>query len=144
MAKIYILLGHSLGGAMAILAAARCARLPETANPAGLYTYGSPKVGNKTYASYVKNFFIPGARWVNNVDIVTKVPLWPYKHTSHSTYLNHEGFVKKYTNTQVIIDRLKGAIIGLRRGKINYFLNHGCQKYIDNIQKNIKYNESGE
>ena len=122
---------------MATLAAVRCARLPETADPAGLYTYGSPKVGNKAYVSFVKKLFIPGARWVNNIDIVTKVPFWSYKHMAESTYINHEGIIKKYTKKQVTLDRIKGVIIGLKRGKINYFVNHGSQKYVDNIQKNI-------
>jgi triacylglycerol lipase len=136
--KIYFT-GHSLGGAKATLAAARCARLTNMPQPAGLYTYGSPKVGNRLYTFYIGEYCIPGARWVNNVDIVTKVPIWPYRHIMKSNYMNHDGWIKKYNLIQIIIDRLRGFFTGLKRGKINYFVNHGIQKYIDNIEKNINY-----
>lgn len=129
--------GHSLGAAMATLAAVRCSRLDETPQPAGLYTYGSPKVGNKAFSKFVKGLLIPGARWVNNVDIVTKVPFWPYTHVSSSFYMNHNGYLKRLTSLQVCIDRLKGLWVGIKRGKINYFVNHSSQKYVENISKNI-------
>lgn len=131
--------GHSLGAAMATLAAVRCARLSETPQPAGLYTYGSPKVGNKVFSKFVKELCIPGARWVNNVDIVTKVPFWPYAHIGKSFYMNHNGYLKNLNLIQVFVDRLKGLWTGIKRGKVNYFVNHGSQKYVENIAKNINY-----
>lgn len=134
--KLYFT-GHSLGAAKATLAAARCARLSNMPQPTGLYTYGSPKVGNKSYTSYIQEYCIAGARWVNNVDIVTGVPLWPYKHISKSKYMNHDGLIKNYNLMQIIIDRLRGLFVGLKRGKVNYFVNHGIEKYINNIEKNI-------
>jgi hypothetical protein len=54
-----------------------------------------------------------------------------------SNYMNHDGWIKKYNLIQIMIDRLRGFFTGLKRGKINYFVNHGIQKYIDNIEKNI-------
>jgi len=135
--KFVYFTGHSLGAAMATLAAVRTARLPFFPKVCGLYTYGSPKVGNKKYIDLIKDLAIPHCRWVNNVDIVTKVPFWPYKHHTKSFYMNHNGIIKKLTPLQVTVDRLKGLWIGLKRGKINYFVNHGSQKYIDNIKKNI-------
>lgn len=131
--------GHSLGAAMATLAAIRCSRLSETPQPAGLYTYGSPKVGNKAFSNFANALCVPGARWVNNVDIVTSVPFWPYAHIGQSFYMNHNGWLKKLTPLQILTDRLKGLWIGLKRGKVNYFVNHGSQKYVDNIAKNINY-----
>jgi len=130
--------GHSLGGAMATLAAVRCSRLHNTPQPSGLYTFGSPKVGNRAFASFAKELCIPGARWVNNVDIVTRVPFWPYVHIGAYQYMNHNGWMKKFTPIQMVWDRIKGALIGIKYGKINYFVNHGSEKYVKNIKKNLE------
>lgn len=130
--------GHSLGAAKATLAAARCTRLENTPNPNALFTYGSPKVGNKKYISFLNELSINHHRWVNNVDIVTRVPFPFYKHHGELHYMNHNGLIKKMSAIQMLVDRIKGAWTGLKNGKINYFINHGCEKYINNIEKNIE------
>lgn len=135
--KFVYFTGHSLGAAMATLAAVRTARLSFFPKVCGLYTYGSPKVGNKKYIQLINSLSIPHYRWVNNVDIVTRVPMWPYRHHAKSHYMNHNGFIKKLNPWQLLVDRVRGLLTGLKHGKINYFVNHGSQKYIDNIQKNI-------
>jgi len=129
--------GHSLGAAMATLAAVRTSRLSNFPEVNGLYTFGSPKVGNAQYIKLIDELCVPHNRWVNNVDIVTSVPIWPYKHHRKAFYMDHNGIIKNLTPFQMIIDRIKGLWIGLKRGKINYFVNHGSQRYIDNIAKNI-------
>lgn len=58
------LTGHSLGGALAILAAAR---LP---NVQGVYTFGSPSVGNSTF---VDNLPVRPFRFVHADDIVPRI-----------------------------------------------------------------------
>lgn len=58
------LTGHSLGGALAILAAAR---LP---NVQGVYTFGSPSVGNSTF---VNNLPVRPFRFVHADDIVPRI-----------------------------------------------------------------------
>lgn len=63
--------GHSLGGALASLAGNRlCAADP--ASVAGIYTFGSPKVGNEDVFHGFKPVYY---RCVNNDDIVPHVPL---------------------------------------------------------------------
>ena len=57
--------GHSLGGALAILAADRYR------NVQGVYTYGAPRVGDRSFRSH---FSLPAYRIVNGSDIVTHVP----------------------------------------------------------------------
>lgn len=60
--------GHSLGAALATIAAARYATLSPVQ---GLYTFGSPRVGNAAFAQTVPgNAF----RIVNNNDIVARLP----------------------------------------------------------------------
>ncbi len=89
--------GHSLGGAMAVLAAYRWARPaawvshPQTANApaaapvvstasvrspiAGVYTYGQPRVGNESFANaYREALGSRTFRYVNHCDIVPTLP----------------------------------------------------------------------
>lgn len=63
------LTGHSLGGAFATLAAAA---LEEA--PAGLVTFGSPRVGNAAFAHELAARATPHLRVVNHLDIVTRLP----------------------------------------------------------------------
>lgn len=57
--------GHSLGAALATLAAAR-------RRPDALYTFGSPRVGNKLFATSLSG--LPVHRVVDDEDIVATVP----------------------------------------------------------------------
>jgi triacylglycerol lipase len=72
--------GHSLGGALATLAAAHCVQRgygkPE------IYTFGSPRVGFRDFASDLTSKV--GAYRIHRVshaaDPVPMVPLWPFTH----------------------------------------------------------------
>lgn len=60
--------GHSLGGALATLAAGRWGT-----ESAGLYTYGCPLVGDEVFS---RDFIVPAHRFVHQTDLVTEVPLY--------------------------------------------------------------------
>jgi len=66
--------GHSLGGAVATLAAVEALRHGNLTSNIHLYTYGSPRVGNHAFYTYVANLGIPSLRVVNDDDIVPHVP----------------------------------------------------------------------
>ncbi len=82
------LTGHSLGAALATLAAYRYEDVQ------GLYTFGSPRVGDEEFA---RDFRVPAYRFENNNDIVCKVP--PplpglYAHTGELKYIDADGKIQ--------------------------------------------------
>lgn len=79
--------GHSLGAALATLAADRYKQVH------GVYTFGSPRVGNTTFA---RQFQVKTFRIVNKSDVVSTVP--PpgfYEHVGELWYIDSEGQLRK-------------------------------------------------
>ena len=80
----FLVLGHSLGAALATLAAAELA----IANPSGvqdkvvIYTYASPRVGLLGFASSFNDAVPSCFRIWNILDIVPEFPTFPYIHVS--------------------------------------------------------------
>lgn len=124
--------GHSLGGAMATICAGRCLLAHIPTCPKQIITFGSPRVGNKRYINYAKVDYL---RWVNNNDIVTRVPpAWlGYRHTGTEMYLNHQGKLTKPTPVQKTNDRWIGFKLGLQNGELDYFTDHLIDRYIEYI-----------
>ena len=120
--------GHSLGGAMATICASRCRLSHIQSNPIELYTFGSPRVGNKRYVNYAVVVHI---RWVHNNDIVTRVPpTWMgYRHTGEEMYLNAYGKIRKMTKWQRTKDRWRGFWMGAKTGTIDPFNDHSVDGY---------------
>jgi hypothetical protein len=86
--------GHSLGAALATLAAQRCDRLH------GLYTFGSPRVGDEGFAESFRQlikgkFGIEYYRFVNDKDIVTTVPPQGfYRHVGSLKHIGSDGGIR--------------------------------------------------
>ena len=129
--------GHSLGGAMATICASRCLLSHIYSVPEQIQTFGSPRVGNMTYINHTKVDYM---RWVNNNDIVTRVPpVWTgYRHAGTKMYLNSQGKLTTPTVPQLAQDRWKGFISGLRNGSIDYFSDHQISVYVDYIYHEAK------
>lgn len=134
--------GHSLGGAMATICAGRCKLSQIPSNPSAIFTYGSPRVGNRRYINFVK---IPHYRWVNNNDIVTRVPpQWlGYRHSGQELYINRNGDLQSLSPWMRFGDRMKGLFAALRLGQIDYFGDHSMGRYIDAIQKAVDLEAQG-
>lgn len=83
--KIWIT-GHSLGAALATLSAGRYG------SAQGVYTFGSPRVGNEVFK---ENFEVKIYRIVNNDDIVPRVPPpGKYVHVGELKFINSDGIIQ--------------------------------------------------
>lgn len=127
--------GHSLGAAMATLVAYRLHRSDNLPSPKALFTYGSPKVGTEDYIKAIQDSGLLHFRFVNNADIVTRVPSWPYHHFGGMYYMNHWGNLRSVTGLQLIKDRLRGFIKGLKKRELNFFSNHSITRYVENLER---------
>ena len=120
---IYVI-GHSLGGALATLASVRLKSLGY--NPI-VYTFGSPRVGNKTFSEqyHITNY----ERWVNRFDVVPHVPSYEliesYTHVGDLKYINKDG---KLTEKQAALD-----LIGLIKHNYLTIEDHLTKNYINSI-----------
>jgi len=126
--------GHSLGAAMATICASRCLFSNVQSDNLTLFTYGSPRVGSKKYITHSN---VIDKRWVNNNDIVTRVPpVWlGYRHIGDEIYLNAYGKVRKMSGYQRIKDRMRGFIGGLKQGRVDHFSDHSINGYIKHIHQ---------
>lgn len=100
-AKPVILTGHSLGGALAMLAGYRLALHASKIH--SVYTFGQPRVGNAGFARYY-NFYntFPTFRVTNGTDPVPWVPwLWGrYRHAGTEEFMpDGESRIKQAPST---------------------------------------------
>jgi len=78
--------GHSLGAALATLSAGRFDAVQ------GVYTFGSPRVGNEAFK---ENFDTKIYRFVNNSDIVPRVPPpGKYDHVGLLKFIDSKGIIR--------------------------------------------------
>jgi triacylglycerol lipase len=135
------LCGHSLGAAMSTIVASRCKGDNILVDPKELHTFGSPRVG---WRSYLNNFPFTHYRWVNNADIVTRVPflIFGYVHHGQCQYFNHYGNLRNLTGWQRIKDVWRGIIRGLFKGKLDSFSDHSMVQYVKHLKKRVDGEEN--
>ncbi|RUS31125.1 Alpha/Beta hydrolase protein [Jimgerdemannia flammicorona] len=82
---IYVV-GHSLGGALAILQALDFnQRAGYDKSNMVVYTYGEPRVGNPAFSSYADSLSLKYYRTVNQNDIVSHLPPQSFGYKHHAT-----------------------------------------------------------
>lgn len=118
--------GHSQGAALAVLYSARMIQFwPEAKKPT-IHLFGCPRVGNGKFAKWFDSRFQKCFRWVNNNDVVARIPLalWPwlhclfpvlrflpmgFRHVGQFLYFDYRGRLhKSISQFDLLKDRLKG------------------------------------
>lgn len=120
--------GHSLGAAMATIAATRYA-------PHELFTFGSPRVGGPRF---IKNIKCPHLRFMNNNDIVCRIPpAWlGFRHHGEMIYFNADGNQQTKPTWK---DLFLGILNSWKRFKFfDGIVDHGIPNYVKAITKLIK------
>ena len=130
--------GHSLGGALAMLATARL-RLEKDQPVNGLYTFGQPRSGDREFArNFDADFGRFTFRYVNNNDIVPRVPfrsMW-YSHAGTFRYFNEDGIqADDMSWSEKLLDRIQGAISDLLSPGIDGIKDHAMDNYIAGLTK---------
>jgi hypothetical protein len=127
--KLYIT-GHSLGAAMATVAASRV-----QSKVTALVTFGSPRVGD---AEFVKSLTVTHYRVQNNCDDVTKVPfrLMGFSHHGTHKYMNFYGEFRDLTPWQLIKDMARSRLKARAKGqKFIGVFDHMMTNYIAKLEK---------
>lgn len=135
--------GHSLGAAVATLAADR---FPATA---GVCTLGSPRVGDRVFAAaFDARFGERALRYVNDTDIVTHLPTrfpLPYQHVGRLRQITPDGritaqaptlthFVREvFGNVGHIQDVIRALQAGAMRHAPDFLLDHMPRAYTTDI-----------
>lgn len=129
--------GHSLGAALATL---MVATLGEEGKPVhGLYTFGQPRVGGKTFARNFDLDFKPQTfRFVNNNDIVTRVPTreMGYRHVGRVLVFDSSGRLQTDLHFwNHFLDRIEGRIEDLGKPGTDGVKDHNMANYLKNLER---------
>jgi triacylglycerol lipase len=138
------LTGHSLGAALATLG---MASLGEEAKPVnGLYTFGQPRVGGKTFArNFDMDFKSRTFRFVNNNDVVTRVPTREMGFRHVGQVLMFDAFGKLQSDLHFwnqFLDRVVGRVADLGQPGTDGIKDHSMAQYLKHLgrkenQKNL-------
>ena len=127
--NIYVT-GHSLGAAMATIAASRMQD-----RVIALITFGSPRVGNQ---EFVNSLNVTHYRVQNNCDDVTKVPFRLIGFVHHGThkYMNYYGEFRDLTPQQRVKDMIRSRLRARAKGqKFIGVFDHMMANYIAKLEK---------
>jgi len=141
------LTGHSLGAALATLATARLIFDPaDRLRIQGLYTFGSPRVGDESFASrfdqVCKGFTF---RFRNHNDVVTRVPVPAifgpqYRHVGKLCYFDASGRLRfRMSAWEMLADRVRGRLDDLDKPFTDGMKDHSMDAYLDKLRKNIEF-----
>lgn len=137
--------GHSLGGALAALAATSLEYQGFTV--AGLYTFGQPRVGDWAFTRQVNEHMGDRMfRYVNNNDIVPLMPpqfnpLNPGRLYGHMGQFRYFSFRGKLHETSYLsqrwLDRLLGFLVSLRQPGADIVADHMMEFYVRYLQQEL-------
>ncbi|WP_405434753.1 lipase family protein [Streptomyces anulatus] len=132
--------GHSLGGALAMLAGARMYLEAPRLAAEGVYTYGQPRVCDRLLAAACnKGFKDRMYRFVNNNDIVPQLPPEPvFTHADALRYIDSRG--KLHESMPLIgalADRARGLTADALAPASDGVRDHSIKNYVTALEKNL-------
>ncbi len=135
--------GHSLGAALATIAAAEYVFGGNDADAVnGIYTIGQPRVGDDEFAEAFDAILGEKCfRFVNNNDVVTRLPLpgiiLDYTHVGQELYLDRNGKLQDSIPWwKKFWDRLNGVRKDIGKIGIDALADHGSKRYVELIRDN--------
>ncbi|MFE1881644.1 lipase family protein [Streptomyces diastatochromogenes] len=132
--------GHSLGGALAMLAGARLFLEEPHLAADGVYTYGQPRTCDRLLAeAFNKGFGGRMYRFVNNNDIVPQLPPEPaFTHVRALRYIDSHGKVHEAMPTlSAFGDRVKGLTGDPFAPASDGVRDHFMHNYVGALEKNL-------
>lgn len=139
--------GHSLGGALALMATAELANHDDALvrdSIAACYTFGCPRAGDSSFDQYVK---APLYRITNGVDLVPALPpaILGYRHVGDTRYFGNPGTAPS-RHSPNLFQKFWRTIQGLaglfHAGKVANISDHSMQAYVGKLaawaDKNIR------
>ncbi len=138
--------GHSLGAALATLAAAKLLTEPDAQPINGLYTFGQPRTGNQDFSAWFDTEMKARTfRFVNNNDIVPHVPppMLSFKHEGTFVYYDSDGAIKANEGFwSTLKDGLEGEAKGLWEDHLvpDEIADHFINNYLARLQQNESNN----
>lgn len=139
--------GHSLGAALATLAAAEYILKDNNKDSSvvnGIYTIGLPRVGNDDFAEGFDAVLADKCfRFVNNNDVVTQNPLpglvFKYTHVGHQLYIDSDGILRPSIPWwKKTWDKWLGIKkdVSINKVGLDAFKDHGSEGYVSLIKNN--------
>ncbi|MFJ6737997.1 lipase family protein [Streptomyces sp. NPDC091279] len=132
--------GHSLGGALAMLAGARLYFEDPRLLPDGVYTFGQPRTCERLLAGAHNAAFRNRCfRFVNNNDIVPHLPPEPvYTHVNAARYFDADGRLHESMPLLARVkDGVKGVAADLFAPETDAVKDHHLENYLAAFEKNL-------
>ena len=126
--------GHSLGGALAELAATKSALIANVPVQ-GIYTFGQPRVGDEAFARRTQEALGARAfRFINNRDIVPRVPFFGmgYRHYANEIFFDNNTQEDRPSALETLLAALRLAIYALDLNLAEELLTLGKTLLTDN------------
>nr|WP_285817728.1 lipase family protein [Echinimonas agarilytica] len=129
--------GHSLGGAMAMAAAAKFVHADRPFN--NLYTFGQPRTMTRSTARIFNDECRSRSfRFHNNNDIVTRVPTRSMGYSHAGSYLYIDQDLKLHrdpSNWLKFLDWVEGALEAIHESGIDAVTDHHIDHYIHALKR---------